>query len=128
MSSESTRDPNDWGHDPVSAELDSQVRAMPDRPATVLAIISFDISADQANRDALAPFATYLYREIPLDCFGIKLTVTFLGFDSKDSDGFMRLISTLPSLRIDEAAIYRDGLPVSRLTKLKLRAPEPKVF
>jgi hypothetical protein len=128
MSPESMGDPDEWGHDPLSAELDSQVAAMPDRPEIVLAIISFDISADQANREALAPFPIQLYREIHLDCFNVKLTVTIFGFDAKDSDAFMRVISTLRRLRITEAVIYQDGLPVWRLAKLKLRAPESKEF
>ena len=109
---------NKWGSDPVSQKLDEWVSKMPDRPATLLAVINYNADLDGSNRKALQPFNAQLFREIPFDCLGAKLTVYFLGFDATDADAFLRLIAALPALGIDEAAVYLNGAAKLRITKL----------
>lgn len=117
-------DYNLWGRDPVSAEIDSQVRAMPDRPQFILAIISFNKSPEQAKFRALGPFQKYFLRDVGYDCFNQKVTVAFFGFEIEDLSALAGSICALAAMNLDEAALYIAGDFSLRITKPRIVKPE----
>ena len=100
-----------WSNDPVSREIDAQVRDMPDRPQFVLAVVSYDISQDARNRAALEPFLPQRFRESPLVVLGAKLTVGYYGFEPSEASIMAEFIKRLEAVDFDECLIYIDGDP-----------------
>jgi hypothetical protein len=127
MNSESEGEYNKWGRDPLSAAIDSQVAGMPDRPQILVAIICYNISAENKllNHAMLSPFQANRFLEIPFRCFGaIRASVTFGGFDESDAKDFLKFTTTLSELQFGEAAIYKNGTATLRVKKLELVKPE----
>jgi hypothetical protein len=116
-------DPNEWGHDPISAEVNEQILAMPDRPSLLLAIITINKSPAEAKFRALGPFKDHFIRDLPYECFGHKVCASLFGFEPADHAAFSGTICFLSDMNIDEAVLYLDGVPSLRITKPKLKNP-----
>jgi len=116
---------NLWGRDPISREIDSQVRRMPDRPKFILAIIAFNKSPEEVRFRHIGPFSHNFIRDFGYDCFNQKVLVALFGFESDEGEAFMGATGSLAYMNIDEAVLYVNGEASTRITKLKRAGPPP---
>jgi hypothetical protein len=116
-------DQNDWGHDPISAEINAQISAMPVRPHLLLAIINFNKTPAEARFRELGPYKDFFLRDLPYVCLGQKVCASLFGFELEDHAAFTGAICSLSAMNIDEAVVYLNGIPSLRVTKLKLKEP-----
>jgi hypothetical protein len=111
--------PPPWGKDDLTALINKEVEAMPDRPPVVVVIIFYTRNADAANAEALRPLAQNHFSTHELMWLSVPTRVTYLGFDSADSPAFYRLWSVAAALpRIDEMAVYIKGVAAFRLERI----------
>ena len=101
-----------WSNDPISQEINAQVKNMPDRPRFVLAVISYDVSQDIRNRAVLEHFSNQRYEEHPIVCFGKQLAITYFGFETKEGDSLADFINRLEAADFEECLFYIDGKPM----------------
>ena|SRR5687768_6568456 len=108
-----------WLNNPVSREIDAQVREMPSRPRFVLALVSYDISQDRRNRTVLDAFLAQRFRELPLVVAGRNITVTYLGFAVTEAGVMADFMKRLEAARFEVCVIYIDGEPSLHARSLK---------
>jgi hypothetical protein len=110
-------DPEDlakWGGDFISHHITVHVRAMPDRPHVVIAVLTWGRESDGLHAEILRPFSPQHFSTESLQALGKPLRVTYLGFDSSDALQLYRFLLEAPKLKIDEMVHYIDGVAVFR--------------
>jgi hypothetical protein len=124
---ESSRpEPNDWGHDPISAEINVQISAMPDCPHVLLVVININKTPAEARFRELGQYKDFFLRDFPYVCIGQKVCASVFGFEREDQAAFAGAVCSLSAMNIDEAVVYLEGKPSLRITGLKLKSPPPE--
>jgi hypothetical protein len=107
-----------WKGSEFSEAVDKHVVTMPDRLPYVLAILKFYISDGDLDFTPLEPFSKYGLRALPLTYLNCNVMVMLYGFEVDSSTGFMGVMTSLPSVKMDEAVLYVNGAPTLHILKV----------
>jgi hypothetical protein len=118
--SEPTPDPDTWGADPLSEEISSQIACMPDRPRVVIALINGVDEHDPKIMKAMSPHREAFLTVTPIKVFHIPYRIYYFGFDPDTEVTLADFLATLGAVPFMEGAIYVEGAPAIRLSKVKL--------
>jgi len=107
-----------WKGSEFSEAVDKHVATMPDRPPYVLAILKFYISEEDLDFTPLRPFSENGLRALPLTYLNCNVMVMLYGFEAVNSTGLMGVMTSLPSVKMDEAVLYANGAPALHILKV----------